>query len=156
FEWLESKIDRIKVVTSDDGKSGPVDPVEHIKHCLAMDDAALQGDVRPTLVYFHWPHEDPVAGKASEKLCTKVLDDEAVARWGQLFRCVQVDMSCSDPNLVALLEAGDQPSLVVVDADAKVIARVAAAATPVKMAKALEDAHAKIPAAAQSLKDDLA
>src|SRR5438067_8042679 len=78
FEWTDSKIDRIKVVTSDDGKAAALSPAEHIKHCLGIDEAVASNDVRPTLVYFHWPHEDPLAGKATEHLCTKVLDDETV------------------------------------------------------------------------------
>jgi hypothetical protein len=156
FDWLEVKIDRIKAVTSDDGKPAALSPAEHIKRALGIDDAVAASDVRPTLVYFHWPHEDPIAGKASEKLCTHVLDDETVARWGLLFRCVQVDMSCSDPRLMKLLEAGEQPSFVVVDADANVVTKIAAQPNATKMAKALEDAHAKFPAAVKRVKDALA
>jgi hypothetical protein len=111
-------------------------------------------------VYFHWPHEDGKAGKASEHLCTKVLNDESVARWALLFRCVQVDMAKSDASLVKLLEAGDQPQFFVIptsaDEDAHVIARIAAPPTSMKMAQALEDAIGRVPDAAKRLKSDLA
>lgn len=67
------------------------------------------------------------------------------ARWGLLFRCVQLDMATSDPKLLALLEAGDKPSFVVVDADAKVIARIPPVTASAKLQKALEEVVARLP-----------
>ena len=83
FEWTEAKVDRLRTTTSTDPKATdakPLSPEEHVRHCLGMDEAALRADPRPTLVYFHWPHEDPVDGKRFATLCLKVLDDEQVER----------------------------------------------------------------------------
>lgn len=157
FDWVEAKIDAIRATTPADGETGPapLTPKEHVRRALGMDVAEASGDVRPTLVYFHWPHEDPVNGKTSDTLCQKVLNDEAVARWGLLYRCVQVDMASSDPKLTALLGAGDKPSLVAVTKDAEVVARVAALGSSTKMQKALEAALQKFPEASKKLKADL-
>jgi hypothetical protein len=158
FDWVEAKVDAIKVVTSSDEGPAPValSPKDHVRHALGMDAAETAKDLRPTLVYFHWPHEDPVVGKTVESLCTKVLNSEEVARWGLLFRCVQVDMSCSDPKLTALLGAGDKPSLVVVTNDAQVVSRIPAVGSSPKLQKALEAALQKTPEAWKRLQTSLA
>lgn len=155
FSWLETKIGTQHVVTTgDDGK--PVEnvtPAEHVRRCLEIPDAILGGDLRPTLVYFHWPHDDTANGKLSDVLCDKTLVDETAARWGMLFRCVQIDMATSDKRLLEVLEAGDKPSFVIVDKDAKVIAHIPALPSSQKFASALEQAVAKIPDVAKLVKD---
>ena len=159
FEWTEAKVLLIRSTTPADGDATAtkeLTPADHIRHSLKMDAAEAAGDKRPTLVYFHWPHQDPVNGKQVETICTKALNCEQTARWGLLFRCVQVDMSSSDPRLVKLLEAGDKPSFVVVDKDAKVVARFPGLTSSDKIAKALEAALAKFPDDAKKLKDALA
>lgn len=159
FEWIEAKVDRLRATTSRDATASEpkaLTPEEHVRHALGMDEAALRADRRPTLVYFHWPHEDPVDGKRFATLCLKVLDDETVARWGRLFRCVQVDMSSSDPRMLAVLGAGDKPVFAVYGPDAtKPLATIPAQPSPAKMAKALEDAVGKIPSARKSLDEAL-
>ncbi len=153
-------MDRLRTTTSVDPKApeaAPLSPEEHVRHCLGMDEASARGDQRPTLVYFHWPHEDPVDGKRFATLCQKVLDDEQVARWGRLFRCVQVDMSSSDPRMLAILGAGDKPVFAVYGAETtKPLLSIPAQPGPAKMAKALEDAIGRIPAAKQRLDETLA
>lgn len=160
FEWIEAKVDRLRATTSNDPnvpEAKALTPEEHVRHCLGMDEAALRADLRPTLVYFHWPHEDPVDGKRFATLCLKVLDDEQVARWGRLFRCVQVDMSSSDPRMLAVLGAGEKPVFAVYGAETtKPLLSIGAQATPGKMAKALEDAIGKVPSAKKSLDEALA
>jgi len=156
FDWAESKIGKIKVTTGDGGEPSSMSRFEHIQRCLLFDEALAKKDERPTLVFFHWPHEDAKAGKATERLCEKVLNDEAVARWGLLFRCVQIDMSQSDSTLLKSLEAGEQPSFAVMDDSATIVTRIAAPTSSGKMAQALEAAIAKVPAAARRLAADLA
>ena len=155
FSWLETKVGAQHALTvGDDGK--PVEnltPTEHIQRCLEIPDAILAGDVRPTLVYFHWPHDTTANGKLSDTLCDKTLVDEVAARWGMLFRCVQIDMATSDKRLMELLEAGDHPSFVVVDKDAKVISRIAALPSSAKFAKALEESALKIDEVAKLVKE---
>jgi hypothetical protein len=146
FDWYEVRVGPLRAVTPAEGSDqGPVTPEQHVRIALGISDAVLAGDTRPTLVYFHWPHEDPVNGKVSDTLCDQVLNDETVARWGTLFRCVQVDMAASDERLVKLLEAGSKPSFVAVDKDAKVLARIPALGSCTKMQKALKDAIQKFP-----------
>lgn len=165
FDWIEAKVDRLRATTAADPSTAGADgqaakaltPEEHVRHCLGMDEAAQRADARPTLVYFHWPHEDPVDGKRFATLCLKVLDDEGCARWGRLFRCVQVDMSSSDPRMLALLGAGEKPVFAVYGAEAtKPLLSIPAQPSPAKMAKALEDALGRIPSAKQALDAALA
>jgi len=160
FDWVEAKVDRMRATTSSaptGAEAKPLSPEEHVRHCLGMDEAALRADLRPTLVYFHWPHEDPVDGKRFATLCLKVLDDEQVARWGRLFRCVQVDMSSSDPRMLAILGAGEKPVFAVYGADTtKPLLLIGAQPSPGKMAKALEDAVGRVPSAKKALGEALA
>lgn len=158
FDWTEATLDPLRVLTSSDGGPAPeaLTPKEHVRRALGIDVADASGDLRPTLVYFHWPHDDPLCGKTSDTLCRKTLNAEGVARWGLLFRCVQVDMAASDPKLTALLGAGKQPSFVVVDKDASVVARIAAVPSSSKMEKALESALQKLPDAWKRLQGALA
>jgi hypothetical protein len=160
FDWTDAKIDRIRATTPGDAagaSSTPAKettPLEHVRHCLGLDEA--KGDERPTLVYFHWPHDDPRNGKTSDLLCGRVLDDEDSARWGWLFRCVQVDMAKSDPRLVALLGAGDKPSFAFVDREGAVVARLPAVTTPQKFQRGAKDALAKLPAYEKTVQKALA
>jgi hypothetical protein len=159
FDWVEAKVLLRRSVTPKEGEATAekeMTPTDHVRHSLQIDVAEKAGDKRPTLVYFHWPHEDPVNGKLVEKLCTSTLNNEAAARWGKLFRCVQVDMASSDPRLVALLGAGSKPSFVVVNAQAEVVARIPPLTSSDKVAKALETALQKFPEDAKRLKDALA
>ena len=158
FTWIETKVGAQRVVTSgDDGTPAEsLTPTEHVRRCLEIPTAILMGDHRPTLVYFHWPHDATANGRLSDTLCDKTLVDETAARWGLLYRCVQIDMSDSDKRLLEILEAGDRPSFVIVDADAKVIAHIPPLESSARLAKALEEASAKIPEVAKLLKDTLA
>jgi hypothetical protein len=86
-------------------------------------------DKRPTLLYFHYPHEEKpqvalASGAASKKQC-KNLNDETVARWSTLFHCVEVDMSSSHAKLLEKFGAGEQPSFAIVTKDLKVVAKSA-------------------------------
>ena len=78
-------------------------------------------DARPTLLYFHVDHEDAKLGKASLDQC-KTLDDEKVARWSQLYNCVEVDVAGSSADLLKRFSAGDGPSFAVLDNELNVVA----------------------------------
>ena len=146
FEWFDARVKPQRVVTPADGETvKEYTPLEYVRACARMDDAATEGDKRPTLVYFHWPHEHPLYGDTTKTLCTKALDDETAARWGMLFRCVQVDMATSDAKLTTLLGADGKPSLVVLDEQTQVVARLTDVGTPAKMQKALKEALQKFP-----------
>ncbi len=129
-----------------------------MRHCLGFDVASQANDERSTLVYFHWPHEHPVHGKTVAALCGRVLDDEQSARWGRLFRCVQVDMSQSDARLVQILGDVDKPTFLVLAKDTSLVARIPAAsvATPGKFVAALQAAHAKFPDEAKRIEKEVA
>lgn len=146
FEWYDARIKPQRVVTATDA-AAPTEytPLEYVRACTRFDEAAEAGDKRPTLVYFHWPHEHPLHGETTKTLCTQALNDETAARWGMLFRCVQVDMAASDARLTALLGADGKPSLVVLDEQTQVVARLTDVATPGKMQKALKEALQKFP-----------
>jgi hypothetical protein len=146
--WFEAKVGPQRAITPADGASAPeLTPLEHVKACLRMDEALAEGDKRPTLVYFHWPHEHAQHGEATLQLCTRVFDEETTARWGTLFRCVQVDMAASDARLVELLGRVTRPSVLVLDAEAKEVARIEGVTTAGKMHKALKDAYQRFPEA---------
>ena len=156
FNWIQSKVGAIRAVTPKDGeKAEEVTPQQHVRECLGIPSAVINGDTRPTLVYFHWPHDDSPSGKLSDDLCDKTLNDENVARWGTLFRCVQVDMSASDERLMTILEAGAKPSFVAVDKDAKVVARIPALGSTSKMEKALKEAFQKFPDAWKKVQEEI-
>jgi hypothetical protein len=155
FEWVETAIEAQRVVTAgDDGKSEkPLTREEHLKQALGVPDALLRGDTRPLLVYFHAPHDKTPNGKLSDTLCDKVLGDETAARWGRLFRGVQLDLATSDRKFLDLLEAGTSPSFSVFDADAKLVAKLGAPNTAAKLQKALEGVVAtKLPEVARRVR----
>lgn len=157
FEWYEAKVGPQRTVTPGEGEVvRELTPLEHVKACLRMDEAQARGDARPTLAYFHWPHEHPVHGRTTEDVCKKVLDDEHAARWGLLYRCVQVDMGASDERLIELLGRVDKPGLFVLDAQAQVVSRIPAVNTPAKLQKALKDAYARFPELQHRLDKELA
>ncbi len=129
-------------------------PEKHVRKVIGIDKANRYGDKRPTLVYFHWPHEDGKEGKVSEKTC-KILDDEEAARWSLLFRCVQVDMGTSETEFAQLIGAKDAPSFVLLDKDAKVVTAFPAFKSARKVSQALEKGLKKFPAYNKKVKADL-
>ncbi|MHC5009734.1 MAG: hypothetical protein ACYTG6_02160 [Planctomycetota bacterium] len=156
FQWVEASIDALRAVTPAEGEDAePLTPERHVIQSLGIDRARARGDLRPTLVYFHWPHEDARNGKLSDTLCGRVLDEEHVARWGLLFRCVQVDMADSDERLVSILEAGRRPSFVVVNERAEVIVRIPPVTSSRKFQRALEKALRAFPDAWERLQKAL-
>lgn len=156
FEWDETAIGAMQTVTPRDGEDEVVLTKEqHIQRALGILRARAARDLRPTLVYFHWPHEDARNGELSEKLCLRVLNEENVARWGMLFRCVQIDMATSDEELTELLGAGSRPSFLVLDGEGEVVKRIRAPSSPSKMAKALEQALRKVDDAWDRLQETL-
>lgn len=146
-----------RAVTPAEGQAAPeLTPLQHVRLCLRMDEAQSDGDKRPTLVYFHWPHEHPVHGEAVKDMCTKALDDETAARWGRLFRCVQIDMAASDARLLTLLGADGKPGMVALDADAQVVARIPVLASSTRLVKALKDTIQKFPERWKRVQADVA
>jgi hypothetical protein len=157
FEWFEAKVEPQRAITPKEGETvKELTPLDHVRACLRMDEAQTAGDKRPTLVYFHFPHEHAVHGAATEAMCSKVLDDEHSARWGRLFRCVQVDMGASDARLVQLLGADGKPGIVVLDEQTQVVARIPPLGSATKMHKALKDAILKFPERWKTIQKDVA
>lgn len=147
FEWREIVIGPLRAVTPKEGQEVKnLSEAEHVREALGLMDAARRGDTRPVLIYFHWPHEDATHGRVSDALCSRILNDEDVARWGKLFRCVQVDMGQSEEKFSALAGAGSEPSFVVMDSAGKIVARIEAEKSSVKLRKALEAAIDRVPA----------
>ena len=157
FEWFEAKVGPQRAITPKDGEQvKELTPIEHVRACLRIDEAQAAADKRPTLVYFHFPHEHAVHGAATLTMCSKVLDDEMSARWGRLFRCVQVDMAASDARLLELLGADGKPSIVVLDEKTEVVVRIPPLVSAAKMHKALKDAIQKFPERWKSIQKDVA
>jgi hypothetical protein len=162
FDWLEVDVKAFAAATGEGADAAAKTPVEHVRRALGIEAAEQAGDARATLVFFHWRHDgDPARlepeAKASLALCTKVLDHEASARWGLLFRCVQVDPTTSDARLLAAIGADDKPGFVVLDAaTAKPAIRFGDVGTPAKFVKACQDAVAKLPTTKAALDAALA
>lgn len=125
--------------------TGPQTEVEHIQQALGITAALERGDRRPTLVYFHWPHDESYNGKLSTTICTRVLDDEHAARWGKLFRCVQVDMAETKPEYAERIGAGSKPCFAAIAADLEVRARFDGKKSGSKLRKAIEAAFKSFP-----------
>lgn len=156
FEWKEVQIGPVQVITPAPGeKAEPMTPEKHLAKVLEFDQAKSRGDKRPTLVYFHWPHEDPKHGKLSETLCSLALNDEITARWGKLFRCIQVDMGNSEMDLAKQIGATNKPSFAALDADLKVVTKIAGLKSSTKLCKAIKAAFEKFPDAKKRLKERL-
>lgn len=141
------RVGPFQAVTPREGEvaTGPTTEDEHIRKCLGFDEAQQRNDLRPTLIYFHWPHDETPNGKLSTTICTRVLDDEQAARWGKLFRCVQVDMAETEPKYAEKIGAEEGPSFVALDADLTVRARIAGTKSGSKLRKALEEAYDAFP-----------
>ena len=154
FKWTEVRIGAIQALTGEGTK--PITPEEHIKKALGFDQAATRGDDRPTLVYFHWPHEHSVHGKLTTTICERTLNEEELARWGKLFRCVQIDMGDTEEEFAAMIGVGDGPSFVALDKDAKVVAQIKAEKSSTKLRKGLEKAFAKFPDYKKRVKREMA
>lgn len=119
--WWEADLGKIRVVTPRDGEkqqSPEASEDDEVRKAFKMS----AWDPKPTLLYFHYEHEDPNVGKATERQC-KLLDDETVARWSALFHCVEVDMNHSDIERLARFGAGETPSFAVVNQDLEVVAK---------------------------------
>ncbi len=148
FKWTEATIGAFTAVTPKEGEvyTGPKNEIEHIQVALGIDKAKAKGDARPTLVYFHWPHDDTPNGKLTTTICTRVLDDEQAARWSKLFRCVQIDMAETKAKYAEMIGAGKGPSFVAINHDLEVKARIDGHKSGAKLRKSLEKAFNAFPA----------
>ncbi len=160
FAWDDASIGPIETITPREGEDPiePLTPEEHVKAELGFTTASMRKDDRPTLVYFHWPHEDSKHGKLTTTICTRTMNDEESARWSKLFRCVQVDMGNTESKFAALVGAGRGPSIVAFDKDMKAVSTIAAAKikSSTKLRKALESAFEKFPAYRKKIKAEIA
>ncbi|MDJ0974373.1 MAG: hypothetical protein QNJ98_07945 [Planctomycetota bacterium] len=156
FEWTEVAIGKIQTITPTDGEAvEPLTPEAHISQILGIEAAARRGDKRPTLVYFHWPHDHPKHGKLTTTLCTRILDDEMAARWGKLFRCVQIDMSRTESDLAERIGCKGKPGFAALDRDLKVRAAFVGPKSSSKLTKAIEKAFGKFKDQKKELKREL-
>ena len=122
--WFEAKLELAKAITPKEGeKTEKVSETERIRRAFGMS----EWDPRPTLLYFHYPHDEEdldkkdAHGKATLSQCKK-LDDEKIARWSNLYHCVEVDMSSSETKLLERFGASEGPSFAIVNRDLEVIA----------------------------------
>ena len=126
IQWFEAKLELAQAITPKAGeKIEQVSETERIRRAFGMS----EWEPKPTLLYFHFPHEEDdeaktSVGKLTKKQC-KDLDDENVARWSRLYHCVEVDMGSSHAKLLKRFGAGEKPSFAIVDRDLKVIAQSA-------------------------------
>lgn len=164
FDWREVDVTAFTAVTGEGEATAPKTALEHVRRALGVEAADVASDPRPTLVFFHWQHDGdpariPAEAKESARICAKVLDDETAARWGLLFRCVQVDPSESDRRVLAALGADGKPGMVVLDP--KTLAPVhrwsdADLSSSARFVHACQAALAKFPAAQAALDAALA
>lgn len=106
--------------TGGDGKAEDADT--RVRRILKVS----EWDLKPVLLYFHYPHEDedkPTAdGRASKKQCGQLIEEE-FSRWGILFRCYEVDMSASDRAFAEKVGAGTGTSFALVNGKGEPFAR---------------------------------
>lgn len=153
FEWKEVVVTPMKVVTPEHGSTEePMTAEKHLREVLGMDAAKRKGDERPVLLYFHWPHEHARHGKLTTTLCEQTLDDEVAARWGLLFRLVQIDMGESDAEMAKELGCKGKPGFAALDDSMEVKATFRGVKSSAKVRKALEAALKKFPAYWKSVK----
>ena len=153
--WTSVALTAPKVVT---GKAGekPITKRAHLEKLLGYDEARETGDRRPVLLYFHWPHGDPVHGKRTTETCTRVLAEEQVARWALFFRPLRIEMEQSDAKLASDLGVGKGPSFVVLAPDLTVRACFEAPRSSAKLVKTLREVLEKRPEFAKRLASDVA
>lgn len=82
-----------------------------------------EGNDKPILVYFHWPHEDGTRGRQVLKFCGGPLDDEAFVRVTSLFRCIEVNTRDSEAKLVDEAKVRTTPSLLLCRPDGAILWR---------------------------------
>lgn len=130
INWLQANLEKAKVVTPKEGET-----VEQLTDEQRMRKAFQipEWDDRPTLLYFHYPHETEEqaateSGLAAKKQC-KELDDEDAARWSTLVHCVEVDMSSSHRKLLEKYGAGDAPSFALLTHELTIVATTPATDT---------------------------
>jgi len=158
FTWTEATIGKIQAITPKEGEKtrGPITAEEHVRKALGFDQAARGKDVRPVLVYFHYPHDNPRWGKLMTSICSRTLNDEQAARWSKMFRCVQIDMGATETKYADMIGSKGEPLFVALDEHLKVKAEIPVTKSGSKLRKALEAAFKKFPAATKKLKKDIA
>jgi hypothetical protein len=83
-------------------------------------------DTKPTLLYFHTPHEDidksdlKGAALVTMRQC-RALQGEQTSRWLSLYRCVEIDMAKSDLKTAERLGWKEGVIVSIVDKDLKVL-----------------------------------
>ena len=127
------------VPTGETPKEGPITQEDDLRRILKVSEF----DIRPVLLYFHYPHEDDEKltpeGKLSKKQCAQLVDEQ-VARWALLFRSYEVDMAKSDRKAAERLGAAAGTSYSVVDGKLAVIAKTGPMASSKATAQFLESA----------------
>ena len=117
IEWKDSVLTKPGVATLREGEEA-VSEADQLRKMLCVD----SWDPRPTLLYYHRNHFEPGEATAWAKQC-KHFDDEEVARWAQLYVCVEVDIDKSDKEMLERFGAQEGPSFAIVDGDLKVRAK---------------------------------
>ena len=139
-----------------EGQTTPVTKRAHLERLLGYAAANENGDRRPVLLYFHWPHQDPTHGKRTTETCDRVLEQETAARWALFFRPLRIEMEQSDADLARELGAGEGPSFAVLAPDMSVRARFDAPRSTSKLVKQMREILEQRPEFAKKLESEVA
>lgn len=135
--WRDLTLPAIAAITGGPA-SAETSPDDDLRRLLKVSEM----DLRPVLLYFHYPHEEgekaSAEGKLSKKQCDQLVGEE-VSRWALLYRCYEVDMGKSDRKVAERLGAGPGTSYAVVNGKLEVVARSGPIANDKAIAKFLGD-----------------
>lgn len=138
--WMDLTLPAMAAVTPGDGKpdAKPESADDVLRKLLRLSEF----DMRPVLLYFHYPHGEKSElnsdGRVSKKQCMTMVDEQ-VSRWSLLYRCYEVDMAVSDKKTAERLGAGKGTSFSVINGKLEVIGRSDAMTTSKAVAQFLRE-----------------
>ncbi|MBI3097051.1 MAG: hypothetical protein HYY93_02220 [Planctomycetes bacterium] len=152
MSWTETRLTAPEVVSSADVKGES--PATSGR--IPLDEIRNAGD-KPVLVFFSCAHDKTPSGKACEKLCKSVFDNEDLARATKLYVCLQVNAQDADPSLLRSLGLQKFPVLAVTDGEGNIVHRITDFASSAKVTGALQrTVSSKFPAYYSTLQQTMA
>ena len=135
--WMDLTLPAPTVTTADGQTGAKAENADDVLRRLLR---VSEMDMRPVLLYFHYPHGDKAEttsdGRVSKKQCMTMVDEQ-VSRWSLLYRCYEVDMAVSDRKTAERLGAGKGTSFSVVNGKLEVVGRSDAVTTSKAVAQFL-------------------